>query len=176
MVKDSGKIALAYFEIGAIEDFRPEWNLVPEDLKSGKVEGWPNEQYVRLMGPAWWPIIKRRVDQAFVWSPPQGPTAFTSVGGIGWKSKMRNVPERHEQIGPSICAGCIARTLEENLCRRSGDPTDAPKCQVLPYFGLSNLLQLGVIDLACFTATCILLACAARPALCPTRIRSQSES
>ena len=52
MVKDSGKIALAYFEIGAIEDFRPEWNLVPEDLKSGKVEGWPNEQYVRLMGPA----------------------------------------------------------------------------------------------------------------------------
>jgi hypothetical protein len=42
--------------------------------------------------------------------------------------------------------------------------------------GLSNLLQLGVIDLTCFTVTCIPLACAARPASCPTRISSQSES
>ncbi len=64
MVKDSGKIVLAYFEIGAIEDFRPEWNLVPEDLKAGKVDGWPNEQYVRFWDERWWPIVKGRVDQA----------------------------------------------------------------------------------------------------------------
>jgi cysteinyl-tRNA synthetase len=63
-LKESGKITLAYFEIGAIEDFRPEWKLVPEDLKAGPVEGWENEQYVRFWDQRWWPIVKGRVDQA----------------------------------------------------------------------------------------------------------------
>ena len=33
-----GKVALAYFEIGAIEDYRPEWSQVPADLKLGPVQ------------------------------------------------------------------------------------------------------------------------------------------
>ena len=63
-VKKSGKIVLAYFEIGAIENYRPEWDAVPDDLKAGKVEGWPNEQYVKFWDERWWPIVKGRVDQA----------------------------------------------------------------------------------------------------------------
>jgi cysteinyl-tRNA synthetase len=63
-LKNSGKIVLAYFEIGAIEEFRPEWNAVADDLKAGPVEGWPNEQYVRFWDERWWPIVKGRVDQA----------------------------------------------------------------------------------------------------------------
>jgi cysteinyl-tRNA synthetase, unknown class len=60
----TGKILLAYFEIGAIEDYRPEWNDVPEDLKLGPVSGWPGEQYVAYWDARWWPIVQGRVDQA----------------------------------------------------------------------------------------------------------------
>ncbi len=63
-VKATGKIVLAYFEIGAIEDYRPEWPLVPPDLMLGPVYGWPGEQYVKYWDPRWWPIVRGRVDQA----------------------------------------------------------------------------------------------------------------
>ncbi|MHB1319687.1 MAG: endo alpha-1,4 polygalactosaminidase [Anaerolineae bacterium] len=54
----------SYFEIGAIEDYRPEWDDVPEDLKLGSVSGWPGEQYVAYWDERWWPIVEGRVDQA----------------------------------------------------------------------------------------------------------------
>lgn len=63
-VKKSGKIVLAYFEIGAIESYRPEWHQVPAELKAGKVGGWPKEQYVKFWDERWWPVVKGRVDQA----------------------------------------------------------------------------------------------------------------
>lgn len=63
-VKKSRKMVLAYFEIGAIEDYRPEWNLVPDDLKAGTVDGWPKEQYVKFWDDRWWPIVQGRIDQA----------------------------------------------------------------------------------------------------------------
>ena len=58
------KVALAYFEIGAIEDYRPEWEDVPDELKLGSVSGWPGEQYVAYWDARWWPIVQGRVDQA----------------------------------------------------------------------------------------------------------------
>ena len=63
-VQATGKLILAYFEIGAIEDYRPEWPDVPDDLKLGPVSGWPGEQYVKYWDPRWWPIVQGRVDQA----------------------------------------------------------------------------------------------------------------
>ncbi len=63
-VKKSGKIVLAYFEIGAIENYRPEWKTVPEDLKAGAVAGWPKEQYVKFWDERWWPVVRGRVDRA----------------------------------------------------------------------------------------------------------------
>jgi cysteinyl-tRNA synthetase, unknown class len=63
-VRQSGKFVLAYFEIGAIEDYRPEWKLIPDDLKVGSVSGWPKEQYVRFWDERWWPVVQSRVDQA----------------------------------------------------------------------------------------------------------------
>jgi len=63
-VQASGKLVLAYFEIGAIENYRPEWGITPDDLKLGPVEGWPDEQYVRYWDPRWWPIVQGRVDRA----------------------------------------------------------------------------------------------------------------
>lgn len=63
-VHKSGKLVLAYFEIGAIEDYRPEWKLVPDDLKAGPVGGWPKEHYVKFWDERWWPVVQSRVDQA----------------------------------------------------------------------------------------------------------------
>ena len=59
-----GMVVLAYFEVGAIENYRPEWDQVPEDLKLGRVQGWPKERLVRFWDERWWPVVKGRVDQA----------------------------------------------------------------------------------------------------------------
>jgi len=63
-VKASGKIVLAYFSIGSIEDYRPELPLVPLDIILGPVDGWPQERYVKYWDPRWWPIVQGRIDQA----------------------------------------------------------------------------------------------------------------
>lgn len=64
-VKVTGKVVLAYFEIGAIEDYRPEWPDVPTDLMLGPVSGWPSEQYVKYWDSRWWTIVvQNRIDQA----------------------------------------------------------------------------------------------------------------
>ena len=63
-LEGSGKIVLAYFEIGAIETYRPEWRHVPDDLKAGPVSGWPDERYVKFWDERWWPIVKGRLDRA----------------------------------------------------------------------------------------------------------------
>ncbi|QDT70042.1 hypothetical protein MalM25_29870 [Planctomycetes bacterium MalM25] len=60
----SGKHVLSYFEIAAIERFRPEWDDVPSDLMAGPVSGWEDEQYVRYWDPRWWPFVRARVDRA----------------------------------------------------------------------------------------------------------------
>jgi len=63
-VKRQGTMILAYFEIGDIEDYRPEWKAVPEDLRAGAVGGWPKEQYVKFWDERWWPVVQGRIDQA----------------------------------------------------------------------------------------------------------------
>ncbi|MEM8946313.1 MAG: endo alpha-1,4 polygalactosaminidase [Planctomycetota bacterium] len=63
-LKQSDKIVLAYFEIGAIEAYRPEWNEVPEEIMAGTVDGWPKERYIKYWDDRWWPVVQSRVDRA----------------------------------------------------------------------------------------------------------------
>jgi cysteinyl-tRNA synthetase len=63
-IQATGKVVLAYFEIGAIENYRPEWATVPRDLKLGPVTSWPGEQHVRYWDPRWWPVVQGRIDRA----------------------------------------------------------------------------------------------------------------
>lgn len=63
-LKQRNIIVLAYFEIGAIENYRPEWKSVPEDLKIGVVKGWPKERLVKFWEERWWPVVQGRIDQA----------------------------------------------------------------------------------------------------------------
>lgn len=67
-VQDSGKLVLAYVEIGAIEDFRPEAGAVrrsPEGLVLNRWEDWPEEHFVRYWEQSWWELVLRpRLDRA----------------------------------------------------------------------------------------------------------------
>jgi cysteinyl-tRNA synthetase len=63
-VHQKNTLVLAYFEIGAIENYRPEWPQVAGDLKLHPVQGWPKERLVRFWDERWWPIVQGRVDQA----------------------------------------------------------------------------------------------------------------
>jgi cysteinyl-tRNA synthetase len=92
-VKKTDKIVLAYFEIGAIEEYRPEWNSVPGDLKAGNVAGWPEEQYVKYWDERWWPVVQGRIDQALA-SGFDGAyldmvTAYEEIPGTGKGTEER---------------------------------------------------------------------------------------
>lgn len=63
-VRNTGKIVLAYFEIGAIENYRPEWDTLPSDLLLGPVGGWPGERYVKYWDERWWAVVQGRLDRA----------------------------------------------------------------------------------------------------------------
>ncbi|MGK5682786.1 endo alpha-1,4 polygalactosaminidase [Actinoplanes sp. URMC 104] len=64
-VRRTGKRVLAYFEIGSIEDFRPEYRTMPRDLIANEWADWPGEFFVRYYDPRWWEhVVRPRVDQA----------------------------------------------------------------------------------------------------------------
>ncbi|GAA3854599.1 endo alpha-1,4 polygalactosaminidase [Saccharothrix violaceirubra] len=64
-LKGSGKIVLAYFEIGSIEDFRPDFASTGAGLTLNEWETWPGEFFVRYWEERWWELgIKPRLDRA----------------------------------------------------------------------------------------------------------------
>ncbi|WP_307831537.1 endo alpha-1,4 polygalactosaminidase [Nucisporomicrobium flavum] len=67
-VRASGKQVLAYFEIGSIEDFRPEYPVlqrVAPDLIANEWAAWPGEFFVRYYDERWWRlVVEPRVDRA----------------------------------------------------------------------------------------------------------------
>ncbi len=67
-VKGAGKRILAYFEIGSIEDFRPEYPVLRRnapDLIANEWPEWPGEFFVRYYDERWWStVVRPRVDQA----------------------------------------------------------------------------------------------------------------
>jgi cysteinyl-tRNA synthetase len=67
-LQESGKKVLAYFEIGTLEDFRPEHSAVrgrSGDLILNRWADWPNEHFARYWDARWWDMVVRpRLDQA----------------------------------------------------------------------------------------------------------------
>ncbi|GAB7038174.1 MULTISPECIES: endo alpha-1,4 polygalactosaminidase [Catenuloplanes] len=67
-VQRTGKRVLSYFEIGSLEDFRPEYPGLRKDapeMFANEWGDWPGEYFVRYWDPRWWDrVIKPRVDQA----------------------------------------------------------------------------------------------------------------
>ena len=67
-VRATGKRVLAYFEIGSIENFRPEYAFLrtyAPDLIANEWPEWPGEFFVRYYDQRWWSkVVQPRVDQA----------------------------------------------------------------------------------------------------------------
>ncbi|MEU6252690.1 endo alpha-1,4 polygalactosaminidase [Streptomyces sp. NPDC047043] len=67
-LKQSGKKVLAYFEIGSLEWFRPDYPSFRKknpDLIIGEWSDWPGEYFVKYWDRRWWEeAIKPRVDRA----------------------------------------------------------------------------------------------------------------
>ncbi|WP_232323482.1 endo alpha-1,4 polygalactosaminidase [Catenuloplanes japonicus] len=67
-VRQTGKRVLSYFEIGSLEDFRPEYPGLRKDapeIFANEWGDWPGEYFVRYWDPRWWErVIQGRVDQA----------------------------------------------------------------------------------------------------------------
>ncbi len=67
-LKNSGKTVLAYFEIGSIESFRPDFPVVGADragLLLNEWPSWPGEHFVRYWEPSWWELaVRPRLDRA----------------------------------------------------------------------------------------------------------------
>jgi cysteinyl-tRNA synthetase len=67
-VRATGKYMLAYFEIGSIENFRPELPVLKKDapdLIANPWPDWPGESFVRYWDQRWWDLVVRpRIDQA----------------------------------------------------------------------------------------------------------------
>jgi cysteinyl-tRNA synthetase len=67
-VRATGKRILAYFEIGSIEHFRPEYPVLMRDapdLIANEWPEWPGEYFVRYYDERWWSaVVRPRVDQA----------------------------------------------------------------------------------------------------------------
>jgi cysteinyl-tRNA synthetase len=67
-VRSSGKLVLAYFEIGSIEEFRTEFGPLRErdgDLLLNTWPDWPDEHFVKYWEPRWWSqVVRPRLDQA----------------------------------------------------------------------------------------------------------------
>ncbi|MDA0637456.1 endo alpha-1,4 polygalactosaminidase, partial [Nonomuraea sp. MCN248] len=64
-VRATGKLVLAYFEIGSIEEFRTDFPAVDRDLLLHTWPDWPDEHFARYWEERWWEqVVRPRLDQA----------------------------------------------------------------------------------------------------------------
>ena len=94
-VKRTGKKILSYFEIGAIEKYRPEWKNLPKNLILEPVPEWPEEHFVKFWDERWWQVLKKRIDRS-IDAGFDGAylDILTAYQEISLKSLGRNPPDR----------------------------------------------------------------------------------
>lgn len=99
-VRQSGKVVLAYLEIGAIEDFRPEAAAVrasEDELVLNRWEDWPEEHFVRYWEESWWELVVRpRLDRALA---------------AGFHGVYLDTPLAYEELDRRLVAGTSRREL-----------------------------------------------------------------
>jgi cysteinyl-tRNA synthetase len=93
-LRATGKWALAYFEIGSIEDFRPEYPVLRRDAADLIANGWtewPGEFFVRYYDERWWELVVRpRVDRAL---------------RAGFDGVYLDTPLAYEELDPAAAPG-----------------------------------------------------------------------
>jgi cysteinyl-tRNA synthetase len=100
-LRESGKSVLAYFEIGSIEVFRPEFPTLPRDLLLNQWDEWPNEFFVQYWDQRWWDdVIRPRVDQAL---------------DAGFDGVYLDTPLAYEQIDGSLVGDKTRSDLADDM-------------------------------------------------------------
>ena len=149
-LRASGKTVLAYFEIGSIEDFRPEYGPLrrgAEDLILNRWDEWPEEHFVRYWDPRWWElVVKPRIDRAleadFDGAYLDTPLAYEEV-------ELARVPGQSRESLARAMVELIVRTSEYAKSRRPGFlvvPQNSPELRV--YAGYTDAIDgLGMEEL-----------------------------
>ena len=112
-LRGSGKVVLAYFEIGSIEQFRPEYPDLrghADDLILNRWPEWPDEFFVRYWDERWWQqVIRPRLDQAL---------------RAGFDGVYLDTPLAYEQLDLTLVPGqtrdSLARAMVDLIVRISG--------------------------------------------------------
>jgi cysteinyl-tRNA synthetase len=111
-LRRTGTKVLAYFEIGSIEDFRPEYATLRQragDLLLNPWEDWPGERFTRYWDQRWWDMVVRpRVDQAL---------------RAGFDGVYLDTPLAYEEVDLDLAGGrsrdTLARTMVALITRIS---------------------------------------------------------
>lgn len=101
-VRGSGKIALSYYTIGSIENYRPEADAVGDaGLLLNQWGDWPDEHFVKYWTEDWWTLaMKPRVDQALA---------------SGFDGAYLDVPNAYEEIDLALVPGETRATLARKM-------------------------------------------------------------
>jgi cysteinyl-tRNA synthetase len=101
-VRATGKRVLAYFEIGSIENFRPEYRATRASrLVLNKWADWPDEYFVRYWEVSWWDqVVRPRVDRALA---------------AGFDGVYLDTPLAYEEIDLSLVDGETRETLGRKM-------------------------------------------------------------
>jgi cysteinyl-tRNA synthetase len=101
-LKASGKRVLAYFEIGSIEKFRPDFAAVrAERLLLNEWPSWPGEHFVRYWEPRWWELaVRPRLDRALA---------------AGFDGVYLDTPLAYEEIDLALVPGTSRTTLAARM-------------------------------------------------------------
>ncbi len=91
-LRRSGKRVLTYFEIGSIENFRPEYAAVKRgSLVLNQWPDWPDEYFVRYWERSWWDLaVRPRLDRALA---------------AGFDGVYLDTPLAYEEIDLSLVPG-----------------------------------------------------------------------
>jgi cysteinyl-tRNA synthetase len=111
-VRATGKRVLAYFEIGSIENFRPEFPVLRRaapGLIANEWAEWPGEYFTRFYDQRWWSMVVRpRADQAL---------------RAGFDGVYLDTPLAYEQLDPAAAQGrhrdALARDMAALIARIS---------------------------------------------------------
>jgi cysteinyl-tRNA synthetase len=149
-LRRSGKTVLAYFEIGSIENFRPEYEPLlrhARDLVLNRWDEWPGEFFVRYWDERWWTdVVRPRVDQAL---------------RAGFDGVYLDTPLAYEELDLSMVRGwtrdklaramvhLIVRISRYAKARRPGFwifPQNSPELRVYPGY-VSGIDGIGMEEL-----------------------------
>ncbi|THV40118.1 glycoside hydrolase [Glycomyces buryatensis] len=99
---EAGKTVYAYFTIGSIETYRPEYPAVAEtDLVLNHWDEWPDEYFTAYWDERWWDLVVRpRLDQAIA---------------AGFDGVYLDVPNAYEEIDLSLVPGEDRESLARKM-------------------------------------------------------------